>query len=130
MDFSPTLIERFWRNVDTSGGPTACWPWTGSVGVTRGGRHIGRLYNMKTSHPRVLKAHRVALAIATGEMPEDRDACHACDTPLCCNPSHLSWGTHRANMHDYIQKHGRVAISKADEVLPPMPVLPGVEKAR
>ena len=105
MNFSPTLIDRFWRYVDTSAGPDACWPWTGDTQVRRGGQLVGRIFNSKDSHPRVLKAHRVALAIATGEMRDDEDACHRCDNPLCCNARHLHWGSHGENMQEREARH-------------------------
>jgi hypothetical protein len=60
--------------------------------------------------------------LATGQNPADMDACHTCDNTICCNPDHLFWGTHRANMRDYIVKYGRVAVSKRP--LPPRPGLP------
>ena len=103
MEFSPTLIDRFWKSVDTSGGPDACWPWTGHTQARRGGQLVGRIFNLRDSHPRVLKAHRVALAIATGELP-DLDACHQCDNSLCCNPKHLRWGTHRENLQEAVDR--------------------------
>lgn len=104
MDFSPTLIERFWAQVDTTAGPDGCWPWLGDTQERRGGRMVGRIFNHKDAHPRVLKAHRVALAIKTGEMREE-DACHSCDNPICCNPRHLSWGRHSENMVEQAARH-------------------------
>lgn len=112
MDFSSTLVERFWRHVDTSGGPDACWPWTGATQVRRNGQPVGRLFNLHTSNPRVLKAHRVALMIKTGEL-RDEDACHSCDNSLCCNARHLHWGTHAENMQERkARNRGHVARGK------------------
>lgn len=104
MDFSPTLIDRFWKYVDTSGGPDACWPWTGATQVRRGGQHVGRLMNRHGAHPSVLKAHRIALMLATGELREE-DACHSCDNSLCCNARHLCWGSHSQNMVEQHTRH-------------------------
>jgi hypothetical protein len=50
-------------------------------------------------------AHAVALALAsTGIIPAGVECCHRCDVPLCCNPSHLFWGSHTENMRDYFAK--------------------------
>ena len=71
--------ERFWAKVDTSGGPDACWPWTGA---TADG--YGRLRVNGTN----TRAHHFALVR------------HICHNRLCCNPYHLLTGTHRDNMRD------------------------------
>lgn len=120
------LAERLAAKVDASGGPDACWPFTGRISVNRGtGLGYGQIRADRTTvgqQARLLKAHRAALMLATGEDPPDKDACHACDNTICCNPKHLSWGTHRENMRDYIVKYGRLAVSKRP--LPPRPGLP------
>jgi hypothetical protein len=48
---------------------------------------------------RPLKAHRVALELATGSAPVG-DVAHSCDHPPCCNPAHLRDATHAENMAD------------------------------
>lgn len=92
-------IARFWSKVDRSGGPDACWLWTGmrtpeGYGVFRlAGRNYG--------------AHRVALAI-DGRDPGSLLGCHSCDAPPCCNPAHLWLGTVAQNIADRDAK-GRTA---------------------
>lgn len=90
-----------WAKIDRSGGPDACWPWTGGrdkdgYGVT----HVGGKY---------AKAHRVVLGLKLGyDIPDDMMACHDCpggtDHPWCCNPSHLWEGTALQNRLDAAQK--------------------------
>lgn len=122
---SRPLAERLAEKVDRSGGPDACWPFTGRISVNRGsGLGYGQIRDCSTvgQRGRLLKAHRTALVLATGDDPPDMDACHRCDNTICCNPSHLFWGTHRANMRDYIVKYGAIAVAKRP--LPPRPGLP------
>lgn len=88
----PSFEERFWDRVNKSGGPKACWPWTGS--------------RLKSTHGRVYRegrlwvASRVAWELTKGPIPEGMDVCHTCDFGACCNPSHLFLGTHTDNMQD------------------------------
>ena len=115
-EFSPTLIERFWKYVDISAGPNACWLWIGyttkrRAGRTnRGGGREGRICNQVKGKRRMLRATRVALAIATGEWHEDDEACHtaACEDSLCCQFGHLYWASHAQNMADETTRHGGV----------------------
>ena len=92
---------RFWARVDRSGGPTACWPWTGPVTPTGYGHVLDG-------------AHRVALGIHLGRrlMSRVELACHHCDNPPCCNPVHLFAATHKENTEDARRK-GRLYYPKA-----------------
>jgi hypothetical protein len=85
---------RFWAKVDTSGGPSACWPWAACVHKFGHGQF--RL------HGRVVKAHRVAYTLARGPIPTGLDIDHTCHNidptcaggascrhRRCCNPAHL-----------------------------------------
>lgn len=89
--------ERFWSKVDRSGGPDACWPWTGAVD----GKGYGR-FNIAGHN---IPAHRVALALA-GRDPGDACGLHSCDNPPCCNAAHLVRGTLQDN-NRHIAERGR-----------------------
>lgn len=107
-----SALDRFWSRVDQSGGPDACWPWTGKRNKLGYG-HL-RYYGRKVPVAQVsLVAHGYLLS-------DDDFACHACDNPPCCNPAHLFPGSHVDNMADRDAK-GRqakgstVGISKLTE---------------
>lgn len=85
-------IERFWSKVDQAGGPAECWPWTGNTGTTG----YGQFWLAGTMRG----AHRVAYELGHGVGPGVMHVMHACDTPPCCNPAHLSLGTNAENMAD------------------------------
>lgn len=88
-----------WSRVDSSGGLDACWPWTGTN--VRG-------YGRFMVEGKWVLAHRLVASLAGLLSPEevrrdrpgppDRSVLHACDTPPCCNPLHLSVGSHAENM--------------------------------
>lgn len=89
----PTLQERFLRRVEQRG-PDECWPWLGPLRR----RGYGQ---MKWTDGRYHAAHRIAWEIANGTpVPDGLHACHSCDNPTCCNPSHIWPGTATENVHD------------------------------
>lgn len=94
----------FHAHVDRSGGPDACWPWTGMK--IKGYGRFG------TRHRVRFLAHRVAYELANGpivgHIPGDpvaeRLVMHLCDNPPCCNPKHLRVGTDAENIADCVAK--------------------------
>jgi hypothetical protein len=48
--------------------------------------------------------NRVALALTVGTLTQGVVACHRCDNPPCCNPSHLFPGSQRENGLDMSAK--------------------------
>lgn len=96
--------ERFNKYVDKSGGPDACWPWTGSRRGPYGGFTVGSL---KDGTKRRETAHRVAFMLQHGEVPDGKSVLHRCDNPPCVNPRHLYAGTALENAHDCITRNRR-----------------------
>jgi hypothetical protein len=102
------LSEFFWKRVDRSGGPDACWPW--QLTATRDGYGV-----FQNRHYRGT-AHAFAHQDATGAIPvnprtgrkfpvdhkcHNRDvACPGgpCQHRRCCNPRHLRVATDLENI--------------------------------
>ena len=107
----------FWRKVSTCEHVTVrigehyqscdacCWPWRGAANAHGYGR---TKYGFEDRAE--VYAHRVAYRYAHQRLPipQGYDVAHACDMPLCCNPSHLSASTHAANMAESAER-GRTA---------------------
>lgn len=90
---SKPFEERLWSKIDQKS-TNDCWLWTGGT-VTKGYGTIKKLLGDKWQ---TVYAHREILRLVTGEPPTDTSqALHSCDTPACCNPAHLSWGTNSKN---------------------------------
>lgn len=117
--------ERFWAKVDKSGGPDACWPYTGYI--TPEG--YGWAYTgLPTGQQQTHGAHRQAWINTYGPIPGDLQVCHHCDNPPCCNPKHLFTGTNNDNTLDMLRKerHRRkLSAAQVREIIP----LKGTEQA-
>lgn len=94
---SGTTGVPFDDRIDRSGGPDACWPW---LGATRDGGY-GSWWD--PSLRRLVPSHREA-ARRAGIPIDGLMVLHRCDNPPCCNPAHLSAGTHVENMADMVAK--------------------------
>lgn len=90
--------ERFWSKVAIAR-PDDCWLWQGRVNNMGYGRFT--VYDM--GEQRRYFAHRYSLAL-TGEFDPSLVVMHACDTPRCVNPAHLSQGTQLDNIRDALAK--------------------------
>lgn len=96
--------KHFWRKVDKLNGPvhpvlkTKCWLWIGGLYSTQWG------YGAAHLDGKTYLAHRLAWFFTFGDWPKNL-ACHKCDDPLCCRPSHLFNGTDQNNVDDREKKH-------------------------
>lgn len=72
--------------------PDGCHIWTGS----KDRKGYGQLRIDK----KLFYAHRIAWELVNGPIPDGMYACHICDNPACCNPSHIFIGTQSDNMRD------------------------------
>lgn len=95
----PSAVDRFWAKVDRSGGPDACWLWTGSK--------TGGYGQFHAAAGTFVMAHRFAWELTNGPIPAGLRACHQCDCPQCVNPAHLFLGTQADNVADCIAKGRR-----------------------
>jgi hypothetical protein len=100
------LLARLDPMIDRSGGPEACWPYTGGS-LVQGYPVIYTTMSAKTR--RLVKVHRLLFEVETGLCPPAVDhMCHdsaeckldsACPHRRCCNPRHFEASTLAANAH-------------------------------
>ena len=96
----PTPLERYWAKIDTSGGPDACWPWTGAA--QKSGRGVFSVGGKS------FIATRWGYRKLVGPIPDGYGVLHKCDTPSCMNPMDWFLGTSVDNVADKVAK-GRQA---------------------
>ncbi len=87
---------RFSERTDKSGGPEACWPWTGTRTTAGYGWLI--VDGVQTY------AHRLAIILRGEVIPGGHEVMHVCDNPWCVNPIHLLVGTRADNARDMVVK--------------------------
>jgi len=100
---------RFWAKLDKNGPVPAhrpelgpCWVWHGAT-QTKG---YGRTWFRGV----IWGTHRLAWFLTHGSVPDgDKQVCHHCDNPPCCNPTHHFAGTNQQNVDDMIRK-GRYVV--------------------
>lgn len=93
---TPTKSAIFsWSKVEIRASDE-CWPWTGSVNKYGYGDCF---WNGKRAN-----ASRAALESCLFFMFDLMQACHTCDNPICCNPSHLYEGTNKQNSKDRVDR--------------------------
>ena len=89
--------ERFWAKVNKNT-ESGCWEWEASCNQYGYGQFSD--INGKT-----IKAHRYSYELNKGPIPEGMCILHSCDNRRCCNPNHLSVGSHLENYHDMLNKN-------------------------
>ena len=99
----PIFRERFWSQIDQTGGLDACWPWVGKRKPLRSG------YVTFTINGRTTYAHHIAFLLANKRSATAWHL-HDCGNAMCCNPSHIYDGTPTENAADRV-RHGTVVKS-------------------
>lgn len=109
-----SLPCALWNRVKIRG-HDECWLWIGST--------MGDGYGQFNFRKARYISHRVAHSLADGDISEETPyILHSCDNPQCCNPRHLTAGTHTENMEDKMAKgrqargvsHARAKMSETD----------------
>jgi DNA-binding XRE family transcriptional regulator len=101
-DTQPT---RVFKQINMHGGDlTVCWEWIGEVNKKDGRPYI-------TVDGKRRPSYTVVFELYSGEPAQNRVCRHSCDNPTCCNPNHLSWGSHQDNSNDMMDRdrHGMPA---------------------
>ena len=97
------LPTDVFKSINMHGGDKdVCWEWKGKLN-----KKDNRPYF--TCNGKRRPAYAIVLEEYSGEKQEDDlVARHSCDNGTCCNPHHLSWGTHQDNMNDMKERerHG------------------------
>lgn len=96
----PNKAVDVFQFIDMSGGWDSCWEYMRSL-------HKGRPYFEYDGKKRL--AYRIVYELYYGvELATDDIVRHKCDNPPCCNPRHLTLGSHQDNMNDMVERerHG------------------------
>lgn len=122
-DTHSALADRLWSKVDRTGGPDACWPFTGLATMRSGHKQMWWAGTMNL-------VHRLAFVVEVGPIPDGMCVCHSCDNPPCCNPAHLWLGTVAENNADRDRKGRGVPPPPGSRTYPkPGPVKHGTTTA-
>ncbi len=87
------LVRKLWKNIDKSGGPDACWPWTGFCRQDG----YGLIFtNFNDGSGRTMLVHRLVYILEVDNLSDKKGYCvtHVredggrCEHK-CCNPKHL-----------------------------------------
>jgi hypothetical protein len=91
-----TLLERLLEKIEINS-VTDCWEYQG------GKNNLG--YGMIRDEDKMRTTHRVSYEEHNNlKIPTGMCVCHACDNPMCVNPSHLWLGTRTQNTRDMLTK--------------------------
>lgn len=96
------LGDNFWNRVDTSAGEGACWPW---MGARYGKDRYGAVSVKLAGGRKICGTHRVAFLLSGGTLSDLKPhVLHSCDNKICCNPVHLSAGSHSENIRQACER--------------------------
>lgn len=108
MSIAPqTRNTKFWQRIRQCDHQrpcvTCCWLWQGARNAGGYGRVGWQIGDQQETY-----AHRIAWFLLHGRLPAPGlHIAHTCDTPACCNPSHLQEMTVQENHQDSAQKGRR-----------------------
>ncbi len=117
-DFGALDENAFWsRGLRVSRGePPGCLEWQNLIGDRAKPReHYATFQIVVDGKLRTFIVHRVAYALAHGEVPVGLCVCHSCDNKRCFEPTHLFLGTQTDNMRDAGDKNRARHATKAKE---------------
>ena len=89
--WSEGFAEYFWSLVIPCPA-SGCWNWSKSTNKDG--------YGQLKAGGRMWVASRLAITLHLGYEIDGKLACHHCDNPRCCNPSHIYAGTKADNARD------------------------------
>lgn len=98
----------FWNKVDIKTSDV-CWEWKASKNP--------KGYGQCKFFTKTIGAHRVAYMLSWGDIPDGMEIMHSCDNRSCCNPAHLSVGTHLENINDMHNKKRKYTKLSEKEVV-------------
>ena len=129
LELEPYEELRFWAKVQKSAA-NQCWPWI-AKSITWG-------YGSWRVRKVLFRANRVAWILHHKKRPPGGlKILHSCHNRACCNPAHLSPGTHLQNMQQMVAagRHWRKGTAKPKVYKPhrtpkPIPELTGPDEDR
>ncbi len=89
------LSTRLWAKTTRETGDK-CWLWRGTT--------AGGYGQIRSGDGKNIGAHVAAYLITHGDIPDELDVCHTCDTPGCVRPDHLFIATPLQNIADMITR--------------------------
>jgi hypothetical protein len=104
-----TFAQAYIKNRCKINGESGCWEWQKS-----GDKRGYGLIKHKYFGGDWMYVHRAMWYAHGNTIPEGMILLHACDNPKCCNPAHLSLGTHKENTADMLSK-GRQSSKLSNE---------------
>ena len=83
-----------------------CWLWIGGKFAQSYATNMsyGGIRPYKNSNKKY-QAHRIVYKLFCGELNDDENLCHKCDTKSCVNPNHLEIGDQHKNLLDYYRRY-------------------------
>lgn len=94
-------LAAFWDKVDRSGGPDACWMWTGNTDKYR--------YGSANYRREKWGAHQLAWVFSDRLHPRGVEIDHRCRERACCNPTHMRLSTREGNARNTGEHENRYA---------------------